>query len=136
MKKIKKYINLITVQTLVFLFSISNVFAAPTTSDTSAKVTEATTNIGKKTLNEVVVDFIVLLSRYVIRLLLVLIIFMFLFGLMKYMFKGQGSDTARAEGRKLMFWGVVGIFVVTSWMALVAIIASFIGHEGVFIPQF
>ncbi|MEY4440477.1 MAG: hypothetical protein RLY49_103 [Candidatus Parcubacteria bacterium] len=136
MTKIKKYINFITLQALVFLFSAFSVFAAPTTSDMNTKVTEATTDLGKKTLNQVVVDFIVLLSRYVVRLLLVLIIFMFLFGLMKYMFKGQGSDTARSEGRKLMFWGVVGIFVVTSWMALVAILASFIGHKGVFIPQF
>jgi hypothetical protein len=55
---------------------------------------------------------------------------------MKYMFKGQGSDTARSEGRKLMLWGILGIFVITSIWGLVAIFASFVGHGTIVIPQF
>ena len=53
----------------------------------------------------------------------------FMYGLMKYMFKGSGSDTARAEGRKLMLWGLIGIFVMISVWGLVGMIKGLFKRE-------
>jgi len=89
-----------------------------------------------KTFQEIVADLIVTGSNYLLRLLVALTLFVFLFGLMKYMYKGQESDQARSEGRKLMLWGIVGLFVMTSVWALVAILSNLIGHDKTTIPQF
>jgi hypothetical protein len=96
----------------------------------------AAENLEGKTFQELATDFITKVSEYVLQLLLALTVFMFLYGLMKYMFKGQGSDTARTEGRKLMLWGIIGIFVFTSVWSLVALFTNTIGHSDVVIPQF
>lgn len=93
-------------------------------------------DLSKKTLSQLVTDFIVVASEYVLKILLALIILVFLWGLTKYMFKGQGSDTARSEGRKLMLWGIIAIFVLTSVWGLVAVFTSFVGHDDIVIPQF
>jgi magnesium-transporting ATPase (P-type) len=93
-------------------------------------------NLKNKTLQQLVADIFLVAGDYILTILVGLTILVFMYGLMKYMYKGQGSDTARTEGRKLMLWGVIGIFVITSTWALVAIFASFVGHNGVAIPQF
>ena len=93
-------------------------------------------NLKQKTLQQLITDILLVAGDYVLTILVGLTILVFMYGLMKYMYKGQGSDTARTEGRKLMLWGVIGIFVITSTWALVAIFASFVGHTGVAIPQF
>lgn len=141
-----KYINQIKkygvkVSSMVLLFSIylSTYVHAQMETGTSAGGSTAVPIIGdlsQKTLQQLVADFILLSSGYVLKILLGLIVLTFLYGLMKYMFKGQGSDTARAEGRKLMLWGIIGIFVVTSVWGLVAIFTNFVGHDSIVIPQF
>lgn len=138
MKKTKKIIEKIKLVILiigVYLFSFTSTFAAGSNT-TPAKVTKATSNIKDKTLGQLVTDTLMLLSQYVLKLLLAIIVLVFMYGLMKYMFKGQGSDTARAEGRKLMLWGIIGIFVITSLWGIVAIFSSFVGHTNIVIPQF
>jgi hypothetical protein len=100
------------------------------------EVINATSNLGNKTLQQLVADFVKVATGYVLQILLALTIMMFLYGLMKYMFKGQGSDTARIEGRNLMLWGIIGIFVITAIWSLVAIFAAFVGHDSIVIPQF
>lgn len=89
-----------------------------------------------QTFQEIVTDIILRASDYALVLLVGLTVLVFMYGLMKYMFKGQGSDTARTEGRKLMFWGIIGLFVITSVWALVAILANTFGHTNTAIPQF
>lgn len=141
MKTIKKIIEKIKFAVLiigVYTFSYVVAFAADTKGSIAspAKVTKATTNIKDKTLGQLVTDTLMLLSQYILKVLLAVIILVFLYGLMKYMFKGQGSDTARSEGRKLMLWGVIGIFVITSLWSIVAVFSSLIGHNNIVIPQF
>ncbi len=123
----------------LFLGFFNYVFADVTPDKTlvpKERLQKATADLDKKTSSELIGDVLMVATRYITTILLGLIILMFLYGLMKYMFKGQSSDTARTEGRKLMFWGVIGIFVVTSWIALVAIVASLVGHDSITIPQF
>lgn len=114
----------------LYLFSI-NFINAETSSPTPV-----IQNLKSKTFQQIIADFILIASDYVLTLLTALAVLVFLYGLMKNMFKGQGSDTARSEGRKLMLWGVIGLFVMTSVWGLVTIIASFVGHTDIIIPQF
>jgi hypothetical protein len=99
-------------------------------------VNSAVSNLKDKTLQQLVVDTVTIAGRYVLQLLLALTVFVFLYGLMKFMFKGQESDTARAEGRQVMMWGIIGLFVITSIWGLVAIATSLLGHESIVVPQF
>lgn len=91
---------------------------------------------GGRTFQDIATDLIVRGSNYALTLLVGLTVFVFLWGLTKYMFKGQESDTARSEGRKLMLWGLIGLFVMTSVWALVSVLAATIGHNKTGIPQF
>ena len=136
---IKKYIHNSTIFFLTIFFSC--VFYAraetpPNSIGSNREVVRATSNLGDKTLQQLVADFVKVATGYVLQILLALTIMMFLYGLMKFMFKGQGSDTARTEGRNLMLWGIIGIFVITAIWSLVAIFATFVGHDSIVIPQF
>lgn len=98
--------------------------------------TPTTSNLGKQSFAQLTSNFVIKTGEYVIRFFVALSVFIFLYGIMKYMFKGQGSDTARTEGRKLMLWGIIGLFAITSIWGLVAITASIIGHNDIVTPQF
>lgn len=127
---------------LLFLFfiNIHSVFAdvskdkEPTQSE--QRVSRAVTNLEGKTLQQLVVDTAALAGKYVLWILLALTVLVFLYGLMKFMFKGQESEAARSEGRKVMLWGIIGLFVITSIWGLVAIAASLVGHSSIVLPQF
>lgn len=129
--KFKIWIEKISFFSTVHMFFLSKI--------AHGQIKESATTVGnlkEKTFQQIVADFILLASEYVLTVLVALTILVFLYGLMRYMFKGQGSDTARVEGRKLMLWGIIGIFVMTSMWGLVAILANFVGHTSVVIPQF
>lgn len=138
MKKIKEYRTKILFLAFLIFTNVSTYVNAQGKLDATAgaKAAPVIGKLGQKTLQQLVADFILLASGYVLKILLGFIVLTFLYGLMKYMFKGQGSDTARAEGRKLMLWGIIGIFVVTSVWGLVAIFTNFVGHDSIVIPQF
>lgn len=136
--KIKKKLKKIYLSIFTFFVITHTAWAQIPPKETKpvSETKKAVTNLDKKTLQQFIADFFDVATKYILQLLLALTIFVFLYGLMKYMFKGQGSDTARSEGRKLMLWGVLGIFVITSIWGLVAIFASFVGHGSIVIPQF
>ena len=46
----------------------------------------------------------------------------FLWGLVKFIFKVGGSETAVAEGRKLMGWGLVALFVMISVWGIIRLL--------------
>lgn len=136
-QKVKEYWAKISVLALLISVYVTNFVSAQIQPDRrSSSQIPAVGNLEQKTLQQLVADFIIVASGYVLKILLGLIVLTFMYGLMKYMFKGQGSDTARTEGRKLMLWGIIGLFVVTSLWGLVAIFTSFVGHESIVIPQF
>lgn len=134
--KIQKKMHKVHIFFLSLLLGANFAFAQEKQTKPVSETKKAVTDLDKKTLQQFVADFFDVATKYILQLLLALTIFVFLYGLMKYMFKGQGSDTARSEGRKLMLWGVLGIFVITSIWGLVAIFASFVGHGSIVIPQF
>ena len=131
----KKNITRVGLLTFVLFIHSQNLLLAATHNGSDKKFSKIG-GLGNKNFQEIVKEFILLALKYTLTLLVGLTVLMFAFGLMKYMFKGQSSDTARSEGRQLMLWGVIGLFVMTSVWGLVAIFASVIGHQGVLIPQF
>lgn len=91
---------------------------------------------GTLTIQQLVTKYIVKGANYIVVLLIGMTVLVFMYGLMKYMFKGRESDAARTEGRKLMLWGIIGIFVMISVWGLVGILSNTLGHTSNAIPQF
>ncbi len=52
-----------------------------------------------------------------------LALIVFLWGLGRFVY-GAGNEESHEEGRRLMFWGVIGLFVMASIWAIVAFINS------------
>lgn len=71
---------------------------------------------------------------YVVTLLAAASVIIFLWGIVKYLFKGS-SDEARRKGRKLMLWGMLGLFVIFGIWGILELLTSFYGGKAV-IPQF
>jgi len=60
---------------------------------------------------------------------------LFLWGVFKFV-RDAGDDKARTEGKKLMFWGIVGLFVmVCVWALVELLVGTFFRGGGIFIPQ-
>lgn len=53
----------------------------------------------------------------------------FLYGVLNYI-KNAGDQKARDEGKKMMFYGIVALFVMTSVWGLVAIISNTLNLEN------
>lgn len=62
-------------------------------------------------------------------------IIVFLWGVFKFI-RDAGDEKARTEGKKLIFWGLFGLFVMLCVWAFVEILAgTFFRGNGIFIPQ-
>jgi hypothetical protein len=64
--------------------------------------------------------------RPLVALIVGLALISFLWGIVKYIWKGE-DENARKESKQFMFWGIVGLAVMVSVWALVSIIANFFG---------
>ena len=59
---------------------------------------------------------------------------LFFFGLAKFLNSG-GDETALKNGKNLMFWGIVGLVIISSIWGIVALLtSSFFGGSGFVIP--
>jgi len=56
-----------------------------------------------------------------------LAVLVFVWGLVKFIFRIGGDEKAVAEGKKLMIWGLIALFVLMSYMAIIAFVHSDIG---------
>lgn len=78
------------------------------------------------------------LTRYInllIPLIIGLAVFLFIFGLLKYVTAGGDEDKIK-EARNFIIFGVIGIAVMISVWGLVNIVVTiFFPDTGVFIPQ-
>jgi uncharacterized membrane protein YozB (DUF420 family) len=63
------------------------------------------------------------LFSLVIPILISLAILAFLVGIAMYIWKGA-SETERAKGKQFMFWGIIGIFVMVSFLGLIQILRN------------
>ena len=59
-----------------------------------------------------------MLVRFSIPLLVGIALLIFFWGLVKFIF-AQGSETAKADGKKVMLWGLIALFVMVSVWGIV-----------------
>ena len=63
------------------------------------------------------------IAQSLLGLLIGLGVFMLVWGIFKFI-ANAGDETARAEGRQLILWGVIGIFAMVSVWGLVNILVN------------
>jgi succinate-acetate transporter protein len=74
-------------------------------------------------------------QRGLFPLLISLALIMFLWGVFKFV-KDAGDEKARTEGKKLILWGIIGLFMMLCVWAFVEILSGTLGRGGgIFIPQ-
>lgn len=83
-----------------------------------------------------IIDYITCtITRSIIPLLFAVALLMFIWGVLKYVIAGDGSDD-REEGRWFMIWGIVGLFVMVSVWGLVGLVSNTLEIGTAFPPQF
>lgn len=65
-----------------------------------------------------------IITSTLIPLAFALCLLYFFWGVAKYMREGARSDQAAAEGKRIMLWGIVGLFVAFSIWGIIAFIQS------------
>jgi len=61
-----------------------------------------------------------------IALLFVLATVVFLWGIIQYVIMGnQGNEAAMKQGRKVMIWGIIGLFIMTAAWGIVSLFCQF-----------
>ena len=56
-----------------------------------------------------------------------LALLVFIWGLIKFIFRIGGDEKAVEEGKKLMIWGLIALFLLVSFMAILAFVYRDIG---------
>ena len=65
-----------------------------------------------------------IVNSTLIPLAFALCLLYFFWGVAKYIREGAGSDKAAEEGRKIMVWGVVALFIVSSIWGIISFIQN------------
>ncbi len=86
------------------------------------------------TLQSLVVGVVGKLATYFITLVAAASVIVFLWGITKYIYKGD-SETEREKGKNLMIWGIVGFVVMFGVWGILALFGETFGVEAV-VPQF
>lgn len=63
----------------------------------------------------------------VIYLLFGLAIVVFLWGVVQYVIGSQGDERKLQQGRQVMIWGIIGMFIMASAWGIVSILCNFFG---------
>lgn len=74
-----------------------------------------------------IVNFV---NDYIIPLIIAAAILSFIWGMFRYFIMGGADEEARAEGRQLMIWAVVGLVLMLSIQGIVNIFADAVGLKG------
>lgn len=62
-----------------------------------------------------------------ISVLFVIAFMLFLFGMLRFFFQRDQSSDAAKQGRQHMLWGIVGMFIMLSVFAIMAMIKNTLG---------
>ena len=76
---------------------------------------------------------LVIESQTIVNLLLTLVftlaLVFFFWGIAKYVFKA-GDEKSKEEGRSIMFWGVIALFVISSVWGIVFFLRNLLGIDN------
>jgi hypothetical protein len=67
------------------------------------------------------------LGTYIMPALLTLILFAFVWGVVRHFIIGASDEGARANGRQLVLWGIVGIVALVALWGIVNLLLSTLG---------
>jgi hypothetical protein len=67
------------------------------------------------------------ITNVLIPLAFALCLLYFFWGVVKYIRTGAGSDKGAEEGKRIMIWGIVGLFVAVSIWGIITFIQSELG---------
>jgi hypothetical protein len=68
-----------------------------------------------------------IITKVLIPLAFALCLLYFFWGVAKYIRMGAGSDKAAEEGKRVMIWGIVGLFVAFSIWGIITFIQDELG---------
>ncbi|MFA6270211.1 MAG: hypothetical protein WC657_03325 [Candidatus Paceibacterota bacterium] len=72
-----------------------------------------------------------IVKNVLIPLAFALCLFYFFWGVAKYIRSGAAGDKAAEEGKKVMVWGIVGLFVAFSIWGIIKFIQVELGIPGI-----
>ena len=78
------------------------------------------------------VDIFLDLTRTALPVIFGLAFLVFLWGLAKFIFRIGGDEKAVGEGKSLMVWGLIALFVMMSFWAIIAFVYRDIGFSRPF----
>lgn len=68
-----------------------------------------------------------------------LALLVFIWGLVKFIFRVGGDEKALADGKKLMVWGLIALFILVSFWAIIGVFHQDLGFGGLtglpFLPE-
>jgi len=71
-----------------------------------------------------------LVTTVLVPLLIDLAVLAFFWGLVKFIF-AQGSEKSSADGKKIMIWGLIGLFVMISVWGIIKFFQDILGVGGI-----
>jgi hypothetical protein len=75
-------------------------------------------------IRDIIISATSIVSTILIPIAFALCLLYFFWGIAKYIGIFAGSDKAEEEGKRVMVWGVVGLFVVSSIWGIIAFVTS------------
>ena len=78
------------------------------------------------------VDIFIELIQAVLPVIAGLALLVFLWGLAKFIFSVSGDEKAVAEGKNLMKWGLIALFILVSFWSIVALVHGDFFGPGLF----
>jgi hypothetical protein len=84
------------------------------------------------TLNDLVNGLLTLINPLLV-LLVALSLLAFFWGLAKFIYK-SGDPASHADGKKLMIWGIIALFVLTSFLGIIQFVSNDLGFNFGGIP--
>ncbi|MBI2122353.1 MAG: hypothetical protein HYT98_04495 [Candidatus Sungbacteria bacterium] len=78
-----------------------------------------------KTINDIVTSVQTGIVNPAINFLLAAASVVFLYGIIQYVIGSQGDQTKLNKGKQIMFWGIIGMFIMVSAWGIVKILCNF-----------
>ncbi len=75
-------------------------------------------------------DILSLINNFLVPLIIALAVLVFLWGVFKAFILGGTDEGKRAEGRKLMLWGIIAFVVMVALWGVVSLVTDLFGLGG------
>ncbi|KKU06115.1 MAG: hypothetical protein UX07_C0007G0022 [Parcubacteria group bacterium GW2011_GWA2_45_30] len=81
--------------------------------------------VSAKTINDIVTAVQTGIVNPAINFLLAAASAVFMYGIIQYLIGSQGDQAKLDKGKKIMFWGIIGMFIMASAWGIVRILCNF-----------